>query len=75
VNINLTLFGQSIAFLFFVWFGAISGLARVVDFSDLLLLAMAFPNLIGVVMLSRRIDADLTSYLTRLKAGAFPRHD
>lgn len=62
-------------FLFFVWFGAVSGLARVVDFSDLLLLAMAFPNLIGVVMLSRRIDADLTSYLTRLKAGAFPRHD
>ncbi|HKJ24990.1 MAG TPA: alanine:cation symporter family protein, partial [Myxococcota bacterium] len=56
-------------FLFFVWFGAISGLARVVDFSDLLLLAMAFPNLIGVVMLAPRIDAELKSYLSRLRAG------
>ena len=58
-------------FLFFVWFGAISGLSRVVDFSDLLLLAMAFPNLIGAVLLSGRIDADLKSYWTRLRAGAF----
>ncbi|NNL65342.1 MAG: alanine:cation symporter family protein [Myxococcales bacterium] len=60
-------------FLFFVWFGAISSLARVVDFSDLLLLAMAFPNLLGVILLSGRIDADLGSYLTRLRAGAFRR--
>jgi len=60
-------------FLFFVWFGAISGLARVVDFSDLLLLAMAFPNLIGVVMLSRLVGTDLASYLERLRAGAFDR--
>jgi len=60
-------------FLFFVWFGAISGLARVVDFSDLLLLAMAFPNLIGVVLLSKHIDADLSSYLRRLRAGEFDR--
>jgi AGCS family alanine or glycine:cation symporter len=60
-------------FLFFVWFGAISSLNRVVDFSDLLLLAMAFPNLIGVVLLSSRIDGDLSSYLARLRAGAFGR--
>ena len=49
------------------------GLARVVDFSDLLLLAMAFPNLIGVVLLSKHIDADLSSYLRRLRAGEFDR--
>lgn len=60
-------------FLFFVWFGAISGLARVVDFSDLLLLAMAFPNLLGVMLLSGRIDVDLGSYLQRLRAGAFSK--
>ena len=62
-------------FLFFVWFGSISELARVVDFSDLLLLAMAFPNLVGVVLLSGRIDLDLSRYLGRLRAGEFPRHD
>jgi AGCS family alanine or glycine:cation symporter len=58
-------------FLFFVWFGAVSGLSRVVDFSDLLLLAMAFPNLVGVFLLARVVDGDLKTYLRRLKAGEF----
>jgi AGCS family alanine or glycine:cation symporter len=62
-------------FLFFAWFGAVSALDRVVEFSDLMLLGMAFPNLIGVVLLSGRIDTDLRSYLGRLRAGHFPRHD
>ncbi len=58
-------------FLFFVWFGAVSELAVVVEFSDLLLFAMAFPNLLGIYLLAKKIDLDLTSYLTRLRAGAF----
>ena len=61
------------AFLFFAWFGAVSALDRVVEFSDLMLLAMAFPNLVGVALLASRVDADLTGYLERLRAGAFPR--
>ena len=60
-------------FLVFTWFGAISTLDRVVEFSDLMLLAMAFPNLLGVVLLSGRVNADLDGYLTRLRAGRFAR--
>jgi AGCS family alanine or glycine:cation symporter len=62
-----------LAFLFFTWFGSVSALDRVIEFSDLMLLAMAFPNLIGVVLLSGRVNADLESYLARLRAGQFPR--
>ncbi len=64
-----------VVFLFFAWFGAISQLEQVVEFSDLMLLAMAFPNLLGVVLLSGRIDEMLTRYLDRLRAGEFPPHD
>jgi len=60
-------------FLFFTFFGAISALDRVVEFSDLMLLAMAFPNLLGVFLLAGQVDVDLSRYLSRLRAGAFPR--
>jgi AGCS family alanine or glycine:cation symporter len=63
-----------VLFLLFAWFGAISQLGPVVDFSDLMILGMAFPNLPGVVLLSGRINTELRSYLARLRAGEFPRH-
>jgi AGCS family alanine or glycine:cation symporter len=58
-------------FLFFVWFGAVSQLTRVVEFSDLMILGMAFPNIAGVWLLSGRVKTALDSYLARLRAGAF----
>ncbi len=61
-------------FLLFAWFGAVSPLAQVIEFSDLMILGMAFPNIPGVILLSGRIKADLDSYLARLRAGEFARH-
>ena len=43
------------------------------DFGDLMILGMAFPNILGVLMLSGKIKSDLDSYLARLRAGEFPR--
>ncbi len=60
-------------FLLFVWLGAVFALEPVVEFSDLMILGMAFPNLIGVVLLSGRVKRDLDDYWERLRAGAFPR--
>jgi AGCS family alanine or glycine:cation symporter len=76
-----TLFGiQSILiykllFLFFVWAGAVFHAQAVMDFGDLMILGMAFPNIAGVLMLSRKVKADLDRYLERLAAGEFVRHD
>jgi AGCS family alanine or glycine:cation symporter len=61
-----------LVFLFFTWLGAVFPLATVVEFSDLVLLGMAFPTLVGVVLLSSKVKRDLDDYLARLRAGAFP---
>jgi AGCS family alanine or glycine:cation symporter len=47
----------------------------VVDFGDMMILGMAFPNLVGVVLLSGKVKADLDSYWHKLQAGEFPRYD
>ena len=44
-----------------------------VDFGDMMILGMAFPNLLGVMMLSGRVKADLDGYLGKLRAGEFTR--
>jgi AGCS family alanine or glycine:cation symporter len=76
----VTLFGlryvivYKLIFLAAIWFGCVSNLENVIDFSDLMALGMAFPNILGVVLLSGKIKADLYSYMTRLKAGEFVRY-
>ena len=44
------------------------------DFGDLMVLGMAFPNITGVLLLSGKIRTDLEMYLERLRAGEFARH-
>jgi AGCS family alanine or glycine:cation symporter len=43
----------------------------VLDFGDLMILGMAFPNLIGVFLLSGRVKTMLDDYWIRLRAGEF----
>jgi AGCS family alanine or glycine:cation symporter len=49
--------------------GGIMNFGLVLDFSDLLILGMSLPNLIGVYMLRRRILNEMYSYMKRLKTG------
>jgi len=60
-------------FLFFVWFGSVSQLERVIEFSDLMILGMAFPNIAGVVLLSGQVKRELDRYWGKLRAGQFER--
>ncbi|MCZ6784136.1 MAG: alanine/glycine:cation symporter family protein [Proteobacteria bacterium] len=62
-------------FLLFAWAGAIFQAQAVLDFGDLMILGMAFPNIIGVVILSGKVKEALDSYMTRLKAGEMIRND
>ena len=64
-----------IALLLFVWAGAIFQADAVIEFGDMMILGMAFPNLVGVVMLSGIVKRDLDRYMTRLRAGEFVRYD
>lgn len=55
--------------------GALGSLGVIIDLSDLLLLAMAFPNLIGCYILSNEVAADLKEYWSRLTSGEMLTYD
>jgi AGCS family alanine or glycine:cation symporter len=61
-------------FLLFVWLGAIFNASAVIGFGDAMVLGMAFPNLVGVVLLSGRVKRELDTYLGKLRAGEFQRY-
>ena len=61
-------------FLLFVLFGAIFNASSVIDFGDAMVLGMAFPNLVGVMLLSGRVKRELDTYLGKLKAGDLKRY-
>ncbi|WP_372919662.1 amino acid carrier protein [Salegentibacter sp.] len=71
------LFGKSkktelvykILFLVFVVVGASISLGAVLDFSDMMILAMSFPNIIGLYIMSGEVRRDLKEYTRKLKAG------
>ncbi len=63
-----------IIFLLCTLVGASSGKGAVMDFSDMMILAMAFPNIIGLLIMSSEVRADMQSYLSRVKSGVISRH-
>jgi AGCS family alanine or glycine:cation symporter len=75
------LFGESkltgnvykISFLVFGVVGASSSLQAVIDFSDMMILGMAFPNIIGLLIMSKEVRADLNDYLARVKSGVIKK--
>jgi AGCS family alanine or glycine:cation symporter len=52
-----------ILFLFFVVVGASSSLNSVIDFSDAMIFAMVFPNVIGLLILLPKVKKELERYL------------
>ena len=63
-----------VIFLVFIIIGSSSSLNSVIDFSDMMILSMAFPNIIGLIILSNEVSADLKSYFERLKSGAIKKY-
>ena len=61
-------------FVTFVFVGAVTKLSNVLSFSDLMILSMAFPNIIGGIILSPQIKACLQEYWGRLKSGEMKRY-
>jgi AGCS family alanine or glycine:cation symporter len=68
------LLAYKLVFLLFTIAGAIFTAQAVLDFGDLMILGMAFPNLVGVVLLSGKVKRALDDYLARLAAGKFARN-
>lgn len=64
-----------IIFLGFIILGAVASLDNVIEFSDLMILSMAFPNIIGGVILAPRVKALLKDYWRRYKNNEFVVYD
>ena len=76
------LFGKSrfseltykILFMIFVVIGSSASLGSVVDFSDMMILAMAFPNIIGLLILSNEVKLDLKLYFKKIEEGIIKKY-
>jgi AGCS family alanine or glycine:cation symporter len=66
-----SLLTYKLVFLAFTWAGSVFAAQAVLDFGDLMILGMAFPNLIGVFLMSGKVKTLLDDYFARLRAGAF----
>jgi len=68
---------KNIYYLFFLTFiiiGASSNLGAVMDFSDMMIFSMAFPNIIGLFILAPEIKIDLKNYIKKLKNGEIKKY-
>lgn len=71
------LFGQSkfseisykTLFCVFVVIGAAMSLGKVIDFSDAMIFAMCFPNIVGMYILMPVVKKELNDYLRKIKSG------
>ncbi|MEZ4265186.1 MAG: alanine/glycine:cation symporter family protein [Myxococcota bacterium] len=63
-----------VVFLVFVFLGSQVTATNILDFSDLMILGMAFPNILGVVLLSGKVRAALDDYTAKLKSGEIRSH-
>ncbi|WP_137403026.1 amino acid carrier protein [Echinicola rosea] len=77
------LFGKSkrselaykLVFVVFVVIGASISLGAVLDFSDMMILSMSFPNIIGLYIMSGEVRNDMNNYLKKLRNGELFQKD
>jgi AGCS family alanine or glycine:cation symporter len=61
-------------FLVFVFLGSVITAKQVLDFGDLMILGMAFPNVLGLVLLSGKVKAAFNDYWAKLRSGEIRPH-
>ena len=49
--------------------GPVLSLGHVIEFSDLMLLSMAFPNIMGMIILSSKAKSQLHAYFNDIRSG------
>ena len=73
-NRSVAKFVYLVIFLGFIVVGSSSNLGSVIDFSDMMILAMGFPNILGLIILAPEVSRDLTSYMKKLKSGEIKKY-
>ena len=70
---NVAKYTYFVLFLVFIVIGSSANLGSVMDFSDMMILSMAFPNILGLIILAPEVRRDLTEYVRKLKSGEIKR--
>jgi len=60
-----------VLFLFFTFLGAVIAPTSIKNFSDMMILGMAFPNMLGMYFLSGKVRNHLNEYVSDLKSGKY----
>lgn len=63
-----------ILFLAFIVVGASSTMSAVTDFSDMMILSMGLPNVLGLIIMAPEVKRDLKNYLARVKSGEIKKY-
>jgi len=61
-------------FLVFIVVGSSSHLGAVLDFADMMILSMAFPNIFGLFILAGEVKTDLVDYFKRINSGEIKKY-
>lgn len=64
---KLVKYSYDLLYLSCTWLGAMVGLGAVMDFSDMMILGMALPNIIGLFLLRKEVRQDLKEYWSEMK--------
>lgn len=72
-NRSVAKYTYFVIFLGFIVVGASSNLGAVIDFSDMMILAMGFPNILGLLILAPEVRKDMSRYWSQLKSGEIKR--
>lgn len=62
-----------VIFVLFIIVGSVTSATNILDFSDLMLLSMALPNLIGLYVLQDKVRDALREYIAQLHSGELDR--
>lgn len=62
-----------VLFLTFTFLGSVITRGKILDFSDLMLLGMSFPNLLGVFLMSGLVKRELDKYWAKYQNGELER--
>lgn len=63
-----------VLFLIFIIIGSSSNLGSVIAFSDMMILSMAFPNIIGLLILLPEVKSEVEHYFKQLKSGEIKKY-
>jgi AGCS family alanine or glycine:cation symporter len=71
---NVAKYTYFVIFLVFIVIGSSSSLGSVIDFSDMMILSMGLPNILGLLILAPEVRKDLKDYLRKLKSGEIKKY-